>query len=134
MGYSPITSLYETDMAMAFEYALDPDHSFNTEFQRALAAALSREYMDYINAQNMTFNESDVQADVDGDDLWITDDIPVTLEYNEATGEYSGTYLDLYLAKFKANLEDYLRGLDYADRHVRGEQRHPPDHRRAALV
>ena len=114
VGYSPITSLYEADMAMAFEYSLDPDYSFNTQFQKALAAALSKEYMDYINSEGLLFNESDVQADVDGDGLWITDDIPVTLEYDETTGEYSGTYLDLYLAKFKANLEDYLRGLDYA--------------------
>ena len=86
VGYSPITSLYEADMAMAFEYSLNPDYSFNTEFQKALAAALSKEYMDYINARGMTFNESDMRVDVDGDGLWATDDIPVTIEYDEASG------------------------------------------------
>ena len=114
VGYSPITSLYEADMAMAFEYSLDSDYAFSTEFQRALAGALSLEYMEYVNAQGWTVDESDLQADLDGDGLWATGDIPMTIEYDEETGSYSGTYLDLYRAKFAANLENYLRGLDYA--------------------
>lgn len=101
VGYSPITSLCEADMAMAFEYALDPDYAFNTDFQKALAGALSKEYMEHINAQSLT-------AEVDGET------VPLTIEYDEATGEYSGSYIDLYLEKFTENLQSYVDSLDYA--------------------
>ena len=101
VGYSPITSLYEADMAMAFEYALDPDYAFNTDFQKALAGALSREYMDYINARNLT-------AEIDGET------VALTIEYDGATGEYSGSYIDYYLGKFTENLQTYVDSLDYA--------------------
>ena len=37
MAYSPITSLAEADMAMAFEYSLDKDYAFSTPFQKATA-------------------------------------------------------------------------------------------------
>ena len=115
VAYSPITSLYEADMAMAFEYTLDADYSFNTDFQKALAACLSREYMDYVNAQGWTVDEANFGVDLDGDGAWDTDAIPLAIEYDEASGEYSGTYVDLYLANFIANLQDYVDSLDYAE-------------------
>ena len=101
VGYSPITSLYEADMAMAFEYSLDPDYAFNTEFQKALAGALSQEYMDYINMQGLT-------AEVNGET------VPLTIEYDEATGTYGGSYVELYLQRFTENLHSYVDSLDYA--------------------
>ena len=44
VAYSPITSLQEADMAMAFEYYLDTDYEFNTDFQKKLAKYLSGIY------------------------------------------------------------------------------------------
>ena len=115
VAYSPITSLYEADMAMAFEYSLDPDHTFNTDFQKALAGVLAGEYMDYINGQNIIISEGDLHADIDGDGLWNTDDIALTITFDADTNTYGGTYVDLYRAKFIGNLESYLSGLDYAE-------------------
>ena len=96
VGYSPITSLYEADMAMAFEYSLDPDYTFNTEFQKALAGFLAQAYMDYVNAQG-----------------WIDPATgeAYTIECDEATGEYAGSYVELYRAKFVGNLQDYVDSL-----------------------
>ncbi len=37
IAYSAITSLYEADMAMAFEYYLDTDYTFGSDFQAQLA-------------------------------------------------------------------------------------------------
>ncbi|MBR1561157.1 MAG: hypothetical protein IJ646_13025 [Clostridia bacterium] len=99
VGYSPITSLYEADMAMAFEYTLDPTYTFNTDFQKAMAAALSREYMEYINAKGY--------VDENGEAL--------TIEYDAGTGTYSGSYVEHYLNSFIGDLQDYLDSLDYAD-------------------
>ncbi len=48
MTYSVITSLAEADMALAFEYILDPTYSFNTDFQKKTAEYLAAEYMEYI--------------------------------------------------------------------------------------
>ena len=118
IAYSAITSLAEADMALAFEYYLDEDYDFGSEFQAQLAEYLSAEYMEYINAQNLTVEESGVGFDLneDGD----TDDtIELTIEYDlEAypdTNGYGGTYLDLYLAEFVSNLQWYLDNLDYAE-------------------
>ena len=99
VGYSPITSLYEADMAMAFEYSLDPDYSFNTDFQKALAACLSQEYMEYVNAQG-----------------WVDPDNgeALTIEYDEATDTYTGSYVEYYHAQFVKQLQDYVNALDYA--------------------
>lgn len=66
IAYSAITSLYEADMALAFEYYLNADYSFKTGFQKQLAAYLSESYMEYINAQNLSVKESDVGFDLDG--------------------------------------------------------------------
>ena len=115
VAYSPITSLYEADMAMAFEYSLDGGYSFNTDFQKALAACLSAEYMEYVNARGWTANEADFGVDLDGDGKQSTGDIPLTIEYDEATGEYAGSYVDLYLARFVANLQDYVDSLAFAE-------------------
>ena len=118
VAYSAITSLAEADMAMAFEYYLDEDYSFNTDFQKTLASRLSEEYMEYINEQNLSVEESKAGFDLNGDG--DTDDtVALTIEYDEAaypdTNGYGGTYLDLYLAEFESNLENYLAGLDYAE-------------------
>ncbi len=118
IAYSAITSLYEADMALAFEYYLDTDYSFNTDFQAQLAEYLSVEYMEYINDQDLTVDESDVGFDLDGDGA-LTSTISLTIEYDEElyadTNGYGGTYLDLYLAEFVSNLQWYLDNLDYAD-------------------
>lgn len=118
MAYSAITSLYEADMAMAFEYTLDTDYSFNTNFQKALAACLSREYMEYINSQNYVVNEADVGFDLDGDGE-KTGDIALTIEYDTEkyadTNGYGGSYIDLYHAEFVSNLQWYVDNLDYAE-------------------
>lgn len=118
IAYSPITSLAEADMAMAFEYDLDADYDFSTEFQAQLAEYLSEAYMEYINEQNLSVNESDVGFDLNGDGD-LDDTIALTIEYDpEAypeTNGYYGTYLDLYLAEFQQNLQWYVDSLDYAE-------------------
>ncbi|MCD8020500.1 MAG: hypothetical protein LUF92_13245, partial [Clostridiales bacterium] len=118
IAYSAITSLYEGDMALAFEYYMDMTYDFNTSFQKQLAEYLSEAYMEYINEQELTVEESAVGFDLneDGD----TDDtVTLTIEcdvdtYPETNGYY-GTYLNLYLAEFTENLQWYLDNLDYAD-------------------
>ncbi len=118
IAYSAITSLYEADMALAFEYYLDADYSFSTEFQAQLAQYLSESYMEYINEQELSVQESDVGFDLNGDGD-LDDTIALTIEYDlEAypeTNGYYGTYLDLYLAEFMENLQWYVDNLDYAD-------------------
>ena len=118
MAYSAITPLYSADMAMAFEYYLDKEYSFNTDFQKKLAEILSAEYMDYINEQNLSVNESDVDLDINGDGD-KKDTIQLKIEYDENkyadTNGYGGTYLDFYLAEFVSNLQWYLDNLDYAE-------------------
>lgn len=118
IAYSAITSLYEADIAMAFEYYLDTTYDFNTTFQKQLAEYLSTEYMNYINEQNLTILESSVGFDLnnDGD---TDDEIALYIEYDESkyadTNGYGGTYLDLYLAEFTQNLQWYLDNLDYSE-------------------
>lgn len=118
LGYSPITSLAEADMALAFEYTLDTTYSFNTDFQKTLAGYLSQEYMDYINAQSLSVKEEDVGFDLDGDGE-LASTIALTIEYDPdahpETNGYYGTYLDLYLAQFTSSLQSYLDRLDYAE-------------------
>ena len=118
IAYSAITSLYSADMALAFEYYLNECYEFNTDFQDKLAEILSAEYMDYINEQNLSVNEADVELDINGDG--DTDDvIELTIEYDEEeysdTNGYGGTYLDFYLAEFVSNLQWYIDNLDYAE-------------------
>ena len=118
VAYSPITSLYEADMAMAFEYTLDADYTFNTAFQKELAACLAGEYMEYINSQNLSVEEAKAGFDLDGDGL-LESTVALTIEHDAqkyaATGGYGGSYLDLYLAEFTENLQWYLDSLDYAE-------------------
>ena len=118
MAYSAITSLAEADMALAFEYYLNPDYSFNTDFQKQLAEYLAAEYMEYINTQNLTVEEANVGFDLNGDGD-TTDTIALTIEYDENghtdTNGYYGTYLDLYLAEFEQSLQDYIDRLSYAE-------------------
>jgi len=118
MAYSAITPLYSADMAMAFEYYLDTDYSFNTDYQKKMAELLAKEYMEYINGQNLSVKESDVNLDInsDGDK---TDTIKLTIEYDTSkyadTNGYGGTYLDYYLAEFVSNLQWYVDNLDYGE-------------------
>ena len=118
VAYSAITSLQEADMAMAFEYYLDTDYEFNTDFQKKMAEYLSQEYMNYINEQNLNVSESAVDIDIneDGDKEDVVD---LKIEYDTEkyadTNGYGGTYLSLYLKEFQKNLEWYLENLDYAD-------------------
>lgn len=118
MAYSAITSLAEADMTLAFEYYLNPDYSFNTDFQKQLAEYLAAEYMEYINAQNLSVDESKVGFDLNGDSD-TSDTVALTIEYDETghedTNGYYGTYLDLYLAEFEQSLQDYIDRLAYAE-------------------
>ena len=118
VAYSAITSLYEADMAMAFEYNLDTGYTFNTPFQKQLAAYLAERYMAYINARNYSVAERDVGFDLDGDGRFDST-VALTIEYDPDahadTNGYYGSYLDLYLAEFRSNLQWYLDSLDYAD-------------------
>ena len=105
-------------MTLAFEYYMDTTYDFGSSFQKQLAAYLSEAYMEYINEQNLTVEESAVGFDLDGDGE-LNSTIALTIEcdpdeYPETNG-YHGTYLDLYLAEFTENLEWYLENLDYAD-------------------
>lgn len=99
MAYSAITSLYEADMAMAFEYTLDTTYEFGTSFQKQLAEYLSEAYMEYINQQNLSAAENAAGFDLnsDGD---LEDTIALTIEYapqtHPETNGYYGTYSDLY--------------------------------------
>ena len=118
MAYSAITSLAEADMTLAFEYYLNPDYSFNTDFQKQLAEYLAAEYMEYINAQNLTVEETKAGFDLNGDGD-TSDTIALTIEYDETghvdTNGYYGAYLDLYLAEFEQSLQDYIDRLSYAE-------------------
>lgn len=118
IAYSAITSLAEADMTLAFEYYLDADYNFSTEFQAQLAEYLSAAYMEYINEQNLSVNEADVRFDLNGDGD-MEDTVALTIEYDpEAypeTNGYYGAYLDLYLAEFQQNLQWYVDSLDYAE-------------------
>lgn len=118
MAYSAITSLQEADMAMAFEYYLDKDYDFNTDFQKQMAEYLSEEYMNYINEKDLSVEENAVGFDLDGDGK-LESTVGLKIEYDEEkykdTNGYGGTYLDLYLAEFQQSLVDYLERLDYAD-------------------
>lgn len=117
IAYSAISSLYEADMAQAFEYYMDTTYAFGTPFQEQLAAYLSEAYMRWINEQNMRVRESDVGLDLnaDGDqDDTIALEILYDPQAHPETNGYYGTYLDLYQATFRQNLQWYLDNLDYA--------------------
>ena len=117
VAYSAITPLAEADMAQAMEYTLTKDFSFNTDFQQALAKALSDEYMAYINAQGLTVEEAKVGFDLDGDGA-LSSTVALTIEFDEEqyadTNGYGGSYMDLYLAELTENLQWYVDNLDYA--------------------
>lgn len=118
VAYSAITSLYEGDMAQAFEYYMDTTYEFNTPFQAQLAEYLSSAYMDYINEKALCVEERQVGFDLDGDGE-MNSTIELRIEYDpEAhpeTNGYYGSYLDLYLMEFTENLQWYLDNLDYAE-------------------
>ena len=118
MAYSAITSLAEADMALAFEYYLDPTYSFNTDFQKQMAAYLAAEYMEYINGKNLSVKEADAGFDLN-DDGDTDDTVSLTIEYDASghsdTNGYYGTYVDLYLSEFEQSLNDYIARLAYAE-------------------
>ena len=118
VAYSAITALDEADMALAMEYTLNPGFSYNTDFQQALAAALSAEYMDYINAKNLTVEEAKAGFDLDGDGA-LSSTVALSIEYDPEkyadTNGYGGTYLDLYLMELTENLQWYVDNLAWAE-------------------
>ncbi len=118
MAYSAITSLAEADMAMAFEYYLDPTYSFNTDFQKQTAEYLASEYMNYINDKNLSVEESSFGFDIN-DDGDTDDTVALTIEYDAEghsdTNGYYGTYVNLYLSEFEQSLEDYIARLAYSE-------------------
>ena len=117
VAYSAITSLYEADMAMAFEYFMDVEHSFNSSFQKLLAAYLCEDYLVYINDQNLSVEEDEIGFDLNEDGDW-EDLIALTIEYDvekyPETNGYGGSYCDLIKCKFAAGIQQYLDNLDYA--------------------
>ncbi|KFI49607.1 hypothetical protein [Bifidobacterium biavatii] len=118
VAYSAITPLAQADMALAFEYYLDPDHEYSSDFQKKMAEYLAAEYMGYINGLNLAVKESAVGFDLNGDGD-KKDTVKLTIEHNsgskyQSTNGYHGTYLDLYLAEFEQNLQWYVDNLDYA--------------------
>ncbi len=117
VAYSAITSLFEADMAMAFEYTLNADYGFSTDFQKTLASYLAEDYMEYINAMGLTADEAAVGFDLNGDGD-TKDTVTISIECDPAlypeTNGYHGTYLDLYLAEFTENVQWYLDNLGYA--------------------
>ncbi|MBP3877887.1 MAG: hypothetical protein J6E44_08025 [Lachnospiraceae bacterium] len=118
VAYSPITSLAEADMALAFEYYLDGDYAFNTPFQKKMAEYLSEEYMEYINGQELTAEEEKLGFDLDGDGK-LESTVSLAIEYDPDkypdTNGYGGTYTDLYLAQMESGLQWYLDHLSYAE-------------------
>jgi hypothetical protein len=118
VAYSALTPLYEADMALAFEYTLNTDFSYNTDFQKALAGALSELYMTYINDQELTADEAEVGFDLDGDGA-LESTVALTIEYDPEqyadTNGYGGSYLDLYRAELTENLQWYVDNLAYAE-------------------
>ena len=118
MAYSAITSLAEADMALAFEYFLNPEYSYNTDFQKKTAEYLAVEYMEYINGKGLTVSEAAVGFDIDGNGN-KNGTVKLTIEYDPDshadTNGYYGTYVDFYCLELQQSLNDYLEGLDYAD-------------------
>lgn len=118
VAYSAITPLAQADMALAFEYYLDPDHEYSSDFQKKMAEYLAAEYMEYINGLNLAVKESAVGFDLNGDGD-TKDTVKLTIEHDsnskyQSTNGYHGTYLNLYLAEFEQNLRWYVDNLDYA--------------------
>ncbi|RSX54399.1 esterase [Bifidobacterium goeldii] len=118
IAYSAITPLAQADMALAFEYYLDPDHEYSSDFQKKMAKYLAAEYMEYINGLNLKVKESAVGFDLNGDGD-KKDTVKLTIEHDsgskyKSTNGYHGTYLDLYLAEFEQNLQWYVDNLGYA--------------------
>ena len=118
VAYSAITPLAQADMALAFEYCLDEDYSFGSEFQAKTAELLAVEYKDYINGLGLTADETKLGLDVDGDGA-IGGTVALTIEHDDEkysdTNGYGGTYLDLYLSEFESNLQWYVDNLSYAE-------------------
>ncbi len=119
MAYSAITSLAQADMAMAFEYYLDGNYSFNTGFQKQMAEYLAEEYASYIYEQGWSVDEAKVGFDLNENGS-KTDVVDLSVQkstdaYGTETNGYGGTYLNLYLAEFEQSLNDYLDRLAYAD-------------------
>ncbi|NEG70432.1 hypothetical protein [Bifidobacterium choloepi] len=82
VAYSPITSLAEADEAMAFEYYLDADYSFGSDFQKELAGLLAADYMELVNSRNLTVSESAIGVDIDGDGTLSDKEIALTIEHD----------------------------------------------------
>jgi len=118
MAYSAITSLAEADMALAFEYYLDPTYSFNSDFQKQTAEYLAAAYKEYINGKDLSVAEASVGFDLNGDGD-TQDTVALTIEYDASghseTNGYYGTYVELYLAEFEQSLNDYIERLDYSE-------------------
>ena len=117
IAYSPVASLAEADLAQAFEYWLDADFTFESDFQEALAGNLAEAYADYVNRQRFKVSEELLGKDLDGDGL-LESVVPLSIDFDEVayakTRGYGGSYLDLYLAEFVENLQWTLDNLSYA--------------------
>lgn len=111
VAVSPVTSLKEADMALAFEYTMNPNYRFSSTFQKQLAADLSKSYMAYINGQKLKVKEKDVGADLDGDGE-VHGEVELRIRHSakkhQDTNGYYGSYLNLYHHVFEDQLNRYL--------------------------
>ena len=118
VAYSAITPLASADMAQAFEYYLDEDYSYNTDFQAKMSEYLSEEYMEYVNSLGLKADEAVYDLDINGDGD-KSDTVDLTIEYDanadNDTNGYSGTYLDLYTLKMQQSLQWYVDNLAYGE-------------------
>jgi hypothetical protein len=101
--YSAITNLQEANIAYEFESGLATDDavvSSLSPFRQILSNAEAQQYMEYINGRGLTY-------DIDGDGVREE----LTIEYDEATDTWSGTYVELMEQVAEEQLEWYLNNI-----------------------
>lgn len=106
--YSPITNLEEANMAYELESALASGGSLAerySEFRQILSQGEAEQYIQYINAKGLTW-------DLDGDGVREA----LTIEYDEATDTWSGTFIELLTTFMQEQLAWYLNNIDESEK------------------
>ena len=101
--YSAITNLQEADIAYEFEGGLARNDSIisrYSEFRQILSNGEALEYMEYINGRALTY---DIDGDGEREEL--------TIEYDEETDSWSGTYIELMEQIAEEQLEWYVNNI-----------------------
>lgn len=102
--YSPIANLEEGNMAYEFEGGLAKDDALlkkYSEFRQILSNAEAEQYMHYVN------EDLRLTWDLDGDGRREA----LTIEYDEKTDTWSGSYIELMERFAEEQLEWYLNNL-----------------------